>query len=106
MERDEDILRQLSAMAHHLFAEGRGEVYLYGSRATDTATSRSDWDLLIVTDDNLSSSDDFEAFALPFAEIGWRNGEQVTPLHYTRSQWEAENATAFYHNVMSTRIRL
>ena len=106
MERNEDILRQLSAMAHRLFDEGRGEVYLYGSRAKGTATFQSDWDLLIVTDDSLSTSDNFVKFALPFAEIGWRTGEQVTPLHYTRSQWAAESSTAFYHNVMSTRIRL
>lgn len=106
MEKHEDILRQLSSLAHRMFADGRGEVFLYGSRAQGTAKPHSDWDVLIVTDDILSTSDDFEAYALPFAEIGWRYGEQITPLHYTHSQWDAESSTAFYHNVISTRIRL
>ncbi len=106
MAKQEEIMTQLSSLAHRMFADGQGEVFLYGSRAQVTATPHSDWDLLIVTDDILSTSDDFEAFALPFAEIGWHYGEQITPLHYTRSQWAAESSTTFYQNVVSTRIRL
>ena len=106
MAKHEDIIRQLSSLAHRMFADGRGEVFLYGSRANGNAKPYSDWDVLIVTDDGLSTSDDFEAFALPFAELGWRCGEQITPLHYTQTQWAAESSTAFYHNVVSTRIRL
>lgn len=67
-----------------MFSDGIGEVYLYGSRATGTAREDSDWNLLIVTDDTRSTSDNFLSFAMPFAEIGWQYGEQITPIHYTR----------------------
>lgn len=101
-----EILQQLSLLAHKMFANGEGEVFLYGSRATGTADSESDWDILIVTDDALTTPDNFASFAFPYAELGWRYGEQITPLHYTRSQWMKESNTAFYHNVISTYIRL
>ncbi len=106
MAYHKEILRQLSLLAHTMFADGRGEVFLYGSHATDTAHSGSDWDILILTDDALATSDDYASFAFPYAELGWRYGEQITPLHYTRSQWLKESNTAFYHNVISTYIRL
>lgn len=36
----------------------------------------------------------------------WRLGTQITPLLYTRSQWEAEKDTAFYINVNNDAIAL
>ena len=79
---------------------------IYGSRARGTATESSDWDILVITDDNLASNDSFKQFAFPFAEIGWKYGEQITPIHYTRSQWNAQSNTAFHINVTSESIRL
>ncbi len=98
------ILNEIRGLANKMFGDGRAFVYLYGSRARSNATNDSDWDLLIVTDDAISSKDDFERFAFPFAEIGWKYGEQITPLLYTRSQWEAERGTAFHQNVESEAI--
>lgn len=106
MAREKEILKELSLLAQRMFSDGGGEVFLYGSRANGNATSHSDWDVLIVIDDELTTNDDFNTFALPFAELGWLFGEQITPIHYTRRQWDAESATAFYHNVVSSRIRL
>jgi len=100
------IINEISALAGKMFSNGNGEVYLYGSRARQDAAPTSDWDILVITDDSMASDDDFMQFAFPFAEIGWRHGQQITPLHYTRSQWEAEKNTVFYHNVTHDAIRL
>ena len=106
MAKDELILNQLSSLAKKMFPHGEGEVFLYGSRANGSAKRTSDWDILILTDDARSTSDDFASFALPFAEIGWKFGEQITPIHYTRGQWAAESKSAFYQSVISSYKRL
>lgn len=98
------ILNEIRRLANKMFGDREAFVYLYGSRARGNAANDSDWDLLIVTDDAISSKDDFERFAFPFAEIGWKYGEQITPLLYTKSQWEAERGTVFHQNVESEAI--
>lgn len=106
MTRDTKILSEIKRLAHSLFANLPASAYLYGSHARGNAGANSDWDILIVTDDSLSTENAFEKFAYPFTEIGWRLGEQITPLLYTRSEWEAERETAFYLNVQNDSIPL
>ncbi len=100
------IFIELKRLANSLFANLPVSAYLYGSRARGDADTNSDWDILIVTDDSLSTKDAFEKFAFPFTEIGWHLGEQITPLLYTRSEWDAERNTAFYLNVQQDSILL
>lgn len=101
------VLGEIKRLADHLFANLPASVYLYGSRARGDATAYSDWDLLIVTDDSLSSTHDaFEKYAYPFIETGWRLGANIIPLIYTGSEWKAESGTAFYLNVTNEAIRL
>lgn len=106
MTRHNNILAEIKQLAHQLFANLPASVYLYGSRARGDNTKDSDWDLLIVTDDSLGNKDAFEKYAYPFTEIGWRMDEQITPLLYTRSEWNAQRDTAFYLNVLNDAILL
>lgn len=106
MTRNNRILTELKGLAHQLFTNLQGSVYLYGSRARGEAREDSDWDILIVTDDSVDKIDAFEKFAYPFTEIGWRLGEQITPLLYSRSEWDAESGTPFYLNVQNDAILL
>ena len=100
------ILNEITGLAHRLFANLPASVYLYGSRARGDASKDSDWDILIITDDSMNRGDAFEKFAYPFTEIGWQLGEQITPLLYTSSEWNAECNTAFYLNVQNDAILL
>lgn len=106
MKEKNIIIEELRSLAHKMFSGREGDVYVYGSRALGNASESSDWDILIITDDAVSTVDDFSKYAFPFAELGWKHGQQITPLHYTRSQWENERSTLFYHNVSSQAIRL
>ncbi len=109
MKRKDKIIREISRVAKKLFGDGGGQVYLYGSQARNDASPQSDWDLLVLTDDSKemdSDEDRFVKFAFPFAEIGWRLGAQITPIHYTRSEWEAQRNTLFFINVTSEAILL
>ena len=100
------ILDEIKGLAQRLFANLPVTAYLYGSRARGDAGTNSDWDILIVADDSISTKDDFEKFAYPFTEIGWRCGEQIIPILYTRSEWNAERDTAVYHSVHNDAIPL
>lgn len=82
------------------------KVYLYGSRARMDSREDSDWDVLIITSDKLRDGRSFERYGFPFAKLGWRLGEQITPLLYTQSEWDAEKGTPFYENLMKDAIRL
>lgn len=104
MNRHNRILSEIKKLANQLFANQPGSVYLYGSRARGDAEKTSDWDLLIVTDDGVDKQDAYEKFAYPFTEIGWRLGEQIIPLLYTRSEWHAERDTSFFINVQNEAI--
>jgi len=106
MKKKDIIIQEISRLARQMFGDGTGHVYLYGSQARGDANARSDWDLLIITDDATHADDEFLQFAFPFAEIGWHFGAQITPIHFTRSQWEAQKDTPFYINVTSDAIRL
>lgn len=100
------ILSEIRKLAHKIFASIPGSVYLYGSRARGENHADSDWDILILTDEAIGKKDAFERFAYPFTEIGWRLGQQITPLLYSRKEWEAESGTAFYNNVSNDAILL
>ena len=89
------ILKELSNLAHKMFLNGESDVYIYGSRARGTATESSDWDILVITDDNLASSDNFKQFAFPFAEIGWKYGEQMQATY---------NSELNYWNLVDDKI--
>ena len=100
------ILNEIRKLANRLFANLPASAYLYGSRARGDAGNDSDWDIIIIADDSIASDDAFERFAFPFTEVGWHLGEQITPLLYTKSEWNAERNTAFYLNVETDAIRL
>lgn len=105
MQQDKviDELRKLSSR----MSDGRPlKVFLYGSRARMDSRDNSDWDILVVTDDSMTDGRSFERYAFPFSELGWRLGEQITPLLYTQSEWEAEKGTTFYANVIKDAIAL
>ncbi|MDE6255304.1 MAG: nucleotidyltransferase domain-containing protein [Muribaculaceae bacterium] len=106
MTKRKEILAALRQCARRMFPNGEGRAFLFGSRATGDDKDSSDWDVLIVTEDRLHTSDDFSNYAFPYAELGWRFGEQITPIHYTRSEWERESNTAFYQNVINSAILL
>lgn len=100
------ILEMISETAMKVFANGGGEVYLYGSRARGDAKSDSDWDLLVVTEDAPDNDENFRKYAFPFARLGWDIGEQITPLLYSRNEWENLKGSSFYDNVTSEALRL
>lgn len=104
MNNKNHILKALHDLSRRMFPTGKGKVFLYGSRAEGKAGPDSDWDVLIITEDALNSNDNYKKYAFPYAELGWKYGEQITPIHYSESEWAAEANTAFYLNVKKSLV--
>lgn len=110
MRKNDKIFREITKIAGQVFGNGGGCAYLYGSQARGDASKGSDWDILVITDDDISplvdSTEAFSRYVFPFAEAGWHLDAQITPIHFSRSQWEAQRDTAFFQCVTSEAIRL
>lgn len=50
--------------------------------------------------------DDYDNFVYPFLEIGWDIDAAVSPIIYTKDNWERMSFTPFYKNVTKDKIRL
>jgi len=105
MKRNSQILQQITQTAQATLPAG-GELWLYGSHARGDYHEGSDWDLLILLDKNQQSFDDFDIYGYPFVEMGWKMGEVINPMIYTKKEWKQRSFTPFYHNVEHDKIAL
>ena len=79
---------------------------LYGSRARGDAGKNSDWDLLILLDKPDLSESDYDNISFPFTMLGWNIGELISPLMYTKKDWESISFLPFHKNVEHDKIVL
>lgn len=82
------------------------KLILFGSQARQDATSESDWDMLILLDKDEITSADFEKYAYPFVELGWKLGEYFSMKLYTVSEWMKRKGTPFFKNVEAEGVEL
>jgi len=81
-------------------------VVLFGSQARGDMQDESDWDILILMDKPQINDTDFDRYAYPLVDLGWRNNEQVSPVMYTFRDWQKRRPTSFFHNVETEGIEL
>ena len=100
-----DILDEIKRIAKEVLPKG-GQLILYGSRARNEATEDSDWDLLILLDKPKIENGDYDNVLYPFAALSWDVGEQISPIIYTKNEWNKYSFTPFYKNVEQDGIVL
>ena len=81
-------------------------LWLYGSRARGTAQSDSDWDLLILIDEDKPKSTDFVQYAYPFTLLASEEDQIAIPQIYTKKQWQQMSFTPFVKNVEHDKVVL
>ena len=81
-------------------------LWLYGSRERGTAREDSDWDLLILLDEDKQKSTDFVQYAYPFTLMAAEDDQMVIPQIYTKKQWQRMNFTPFVRNVERDKVVL
>ena len=82
------------------------QLWLFGSRARGDNREDSDWDLLVILNQDKLSQRDYDEATYPFTELGWTLDEQINPILYTKQNWEKNSFSPFYHNVQQDGIQL
>jgi predicted nucleotidyltransferase len=83
------------------------EVYLFGSRARETAQKDSDWDFLVLLNAKNISFDYETRFLDNLYEIELETGEVLSPLIYSKQEWDTKHsATPLYSNIKKEGIRI
>ena len=83
-----------------------GQVWLYGSRARGDAHEGSDWDILILLDQDRIRFDDYDLYSYPFRELGWDLGQYINVVLFTKKAWQQDVASPFHENVNEEGIRI
>lgn len=85
----ESILKSIVALGSKILPQGAGLI-LFGSQARGDAHDESDWDLLILLNDDQSKGDVFGDYGYPFVELGWEYGTYFSPKIYNPNDTENE----------------
>lgn len=101
----ESILKSIVALGLKVLPKG-ARLILFGSQARGDTHDESDWDLLILLDDDQPKGDSFGAYGYPFVELGWEYGTYFSPKIYTYSEWAERKGTPFYENINKEGVAL
>lgn len=105
MDNKRNIVERIKHLGKEVLPQG-SHLLLYGSRARGDNRADSDWDLLVLVDQDKQQLQDFDRYAYPFVEMGWQTGEEINPMLYTQAEWQQRHFTLFYHNVERDKIEL
>ena len=97
----EQVIQRIKELGEKILPEG-ASLWLYGSRARGDARPDSDYDLLILLDnDTIPSEVDSAAYDLCL--MGYDEGVEINPHIYPRKKWESWTFSPFYKNVIQDR---
>ena len=83
------------------------EAYLFGSRARGDSRVDSDWDVLILIDDDKVTNDIEDKFRDDLYDIEIESGQIISTFIYTKDFWRSTlKYSPLYKNVSSEGIRL
>ena len=98
-------IQTIQSMGKQILPKG-SNLWLYGSRARGDYRPDSDWALIVLVDKEKQQLQDFDQYAYPFIEMGWRIGKEIDPMLYTRKEWQQRHFTPFYQNVERDKMVL
>jgi predicted nucleotidyltransferase len=95
--RQQQIFQEIQALKRQILPNEK--MILFGSQARGDAREDSDWDLLVLLDKEKSDfHKDYDNYANPFAELGFKYGAYISAKVYTVNEWNS-NPSIFRHNV-------
>ncbi len=100
----ESIIERIKNKVHSI--DPTATVILYGSYARGDFREDSDIDLLILIDKKKITSEDEIKIAYPLYDIEFDTGVIISPLVYSKKEWENRRVTPFSENVNKEGIRL
>ena len=85
---DIEIIQQIKQIVNE--NEPTAQVYLYGSQARGDSKKTSDWDLLILLNQENISSETERKITYPLYDLEFEIGEIISPMVYSKKEWEIE----------------
>ena len=99
------ILKQIKKIVRDKYPSAR--IFLYGSRSRGTAEKDSDWDVLILLNEDTISSEVEREITYPLYDLEFDIGEVISPMIYSEKEWNSKyKVTSFYQNVMAEGMLL
>lgn len=86
--------------------DSQARIILYGSRARGNGRADSDWDIIVIVNNNKTPAENYRMIAYPLFEKGMELGAEINAIVYSKEQWENGKPTLFKHNVMNEGIEL
>lgn len=103
--RKKELLNKIRLSIHQLDSDA--EIYLYGSRARGDNRKNSDWDLLILVDENKITNLIEDRFRDSLYDIELESGQIISVLIYPKFYWNNKlKHSPLYKNVNHEGIRL
>lgn len=105
MQNRQSILMKIKKLIED--KDSSAEVWLYGSRARGNSKHDSDWDLLILLNRDMVTSELEQEITNPLFDLEFETGEIISPQVYSLKEWNTKfKVTPFFKNVMKEGIRL
>ena len=101
----ENILNSIRALGTKVLPSD-ARLILFGSQARGEGRAESDWDLLILLDEDKQQTSDFVKYAYPFTLMASAEDQMVIPQIYTKRQWQQMQFTPFVKNVEHDKVVL
>ena len=103
--KEKDIRKMIKLSVNK--SDPSARIILYGSHARGDHKKNSDWDLLILVNEEKITNEIEKTIKYPLYEIEWEVGEIISPMIFSKIEWEKKyHITPFYKNVLSEGIEL
>lgn len=99
------ILEKITSFAAERFPDS--ELFLFGSRAKKTEKLNSDWDVLLLLEEDTIDLAKEKSIMDEFYELELQTGVSISPLIYSKKIWnKTRPMTALYQEIKKDAIRL
>ena len=101
--REKEIIGKIKEKIHEVNPEA--EIWLYGSRARGDVHPESDWDVLILLNEENFQRKDERPFIRKIYDLELEYGEIISLFVLPKSEWDGKfTITPFYQEVIKNRI--
>ena len=96
--RRSEVIDNIRQVAARVLPKG-STLYLYGSRARGDAHDNSDWDLLLLLNNEGDSDENFRRYAYHIIVRGYDLWQSFSVHTYSKDEWYNGPHAMFYYNV-------